>query len=330
MTESAYDILKKHISKGQHRKYCAELLLSEDLTKQVKYIEHLIQVCNLIVAHSNLQSSRICIEHDALTLLKMVSSKLSIIKKILTEPDLSFDGIIGDKYISHKIIDHVTLYAVIRTLFESLCIFELIYVFPKTKEEQKLVYNLYQLAGVAEQNKIMPEDEKFKDEKEQLTEEIQIYIKAIKESEFYTDDKNRAVLDNCIEKRNFNVKINAGRVLPIQGYINTILEVGFKSNYIHGIYKYLCFNAHQTCVALTQFHDACEIYNPDAIRLVVTATRLTINFACVFIVDFIKGNAEIVDVFNKFEDYIQYLLDAPNAVFRGLQYSLVNYISEGK
>ena len=74
--ESAYDILKKRLSRGQHGKYCTELLLSEDLTKQVKYIEHLIEVCNIIVAHSHLQGSRICLEHDALTLLKMVSSKL--------------------------------------------------------------------------------------------------------------------------------------------------------------------------------------------------------------------------------------------------------------
>ena len=323
--ETAYNILKKRLSRGPHGKYCAELLLSEDLTKQVKYIEHLIEVCNIIVAHSHLQGSRICLEHDALTLLKMVSSKLSVIRKILKEPDVTFDGIMGDRYISHKIIDHVTLYAVIRTLFESLCVFELIYVFPKSKKEQELVYNLYQLAGINEQYKIMPDGEKFKEEKERVAEEIQIDIKAIKESAFYADDKNKAVLDKCIDKGNFNIKIDNGRVIPIQGYINTIQEIGFKPNYIHGIYKYLCLNAHQTCIALTQFHDACELYNPHAIQLSITASRLTINFASVFIVDFVKKNEELVDVFNRFEDYIQYLVDAPNAVFRGQQYSLVNY-----
>ena len=79
-----------------------------------------------------------------------------------------------------------------------------------------------------------------------------------------------------------------------------------------------------------QFHEACEMFNPDAKQLIATATRLAINLASVFIVDFIKHQPEQIDVFNTLEDHVKYLVDAPNTLFRGKEYSLVNFCEEFK
>lgn len=330
MEGDAYDALKKSVSKGAHGRYCAKMIMSEELSDQVRYLQLLIDVSNAIIAHSSLQYSKVCIDHDALTLLKMMSSKLSIIKGVVKEPVLTFDGILGDNMVSHKIIDHVTLYAVIRTLFESLCVYELLYVFPKTKEEKELVYHLYQLAGVSDQYSIIPQKEQYKEEIKNLAEEKLMHGKFIKETNIYEDGKNKIVLDKCIKDGKFNVWVENGVVILSQGYKGVIEHVGFNPNYILGIYKFLCLNSHQTSVAVIQFHEACEMFNPDAKQLIINATRLAINLASVFIVDFIKNNPEQISVFNSMEDHVKYLVDAPNTLLRGREYSLVDYCEEFK
>lgn len=330
MEVDAYDALKKSLSKGAHGKYCAMMIMSEELSDQVRYLQLLIDVSNAVIAHSSLQYSKVCIDHDALTLLKMMSSKLSIIKRIVQKPVLTFDGILGDNMVSHKIIDHVTLYAVIRTLFESLCIYELIYVFPKNNEEKELVYHLYQLAGASDQYSIIQDKEKYQAERAQLEEEKRILKKLIKGTDLYKEDANKRILKKCIGDGKFNIWVENGAVVLSQGYRGVIEHVGFNPNYIQGIYKFLCLNSHQTSVAVMQFHEACEVINPEAKQLIVNATRLAINLASVFIVDFIKNQPEQIGVFNALEDHVKYLVDAPNTLFRGRKYSLVNFCENFK
>ena len=79
-----------------------------------------------------------------------------------------------------------------------------------------------------------------------------------------------------------------------------------------------------------QFHEACEVINPEAKQLIVNATRLAINLASVFIVDFIKNQPEQIGVFNSLEDHVKYLVDAPNTLFRGRKYSLANFCEKFK
>lgn len=330
MEGDAYDALKKNVSKGAHGRYCAKMIMSEELLDQVRYLQLLIDVSNTLIAHSNLQYSKECIDHDALTLFKMMSSKLSVVKRIVKEPVLTFDGILGDNMISHKIIDHVTLYAVIRTLFESLCVYELIYIFPQTKEEKELIYHLYQLAGTSDQYAIIPDKEKYKAERTQLKEEKRTLKKLIKETDLYRIEANKNIIKQCIDGNKFNIWVENGEVVLSQGYKGVIEHVGFNPNYIQGIYKYLCLNSHQTSVSVMQFHEACEMFNADAKQLIVTATRLAINLSSVFIVDFIKNNPDQVAVFNAMEDYVKYLVDAPNKLFRGGEYGLINFCAEFK
>ena len=90
MEGDAYDALKKNVSKGAHGRYCAKMIMSEELLDQVRYLQLLIDVSNTLIAHSNLQYSKECIDHDALTLFKMMSSKLSVVKRIVKEPVLTF------------------------------------------------------------------------------------------------------------------------------------------------------------------------------------------------------------------------------------------------
>jgi len=81
---------------------------------------------------------------DAKIIFQMFFSKLLSLQKALD--GVSYQG--KDGLYLNSIIDPTTFIPIARTIYESVCAFEIIYIIPDTEEKKDILYNIWSKAGL--------------------------------------------------------------------------------------------------------------------------------------------------------------------------------------
>ena len=120
---------------------------------------------------------------DAKMINQMMFTKLTHLKKIIE--GVGFEPKDGKKL--NPIIDTTIVASLVRNIYETVALFNLIFVYSKSKAEKDIIYSLWVISGLKYRQRFAssitrPENEEKLKEEENL---IQTSIKFVEDSEFY-------------------------------------------------------------------------------------------------------------------------------------------------
>jgi hypothetical protein len=205
------------------------------------------------------------------------------------------DGVGYSKGISHlnPIIDFSILFTIARNVYESLIAFEILFVIPKTEEQQTIVYNLFMAHGLHERLKNLDEDiqklnpERMKSEQEDIDE----CKRAIEETVLYKkmnlQEKN--VIKNAFGNK-FRYIFKDDNTIELINYDKAYVLLNINENLFNRIYSLFSLHSHPSYLSLIQFRDAFKDEYRADIHMAKHATQCILSFMSIFIIDYMKLN----------------------------------------
>lgn len=232
------------------------------------------------------------------------------------------DGVGYSKGLNYlnPIIDFSVLFTIARSVYESLIIFELLFVRPKTEEQQTIVYNLFMAHGLSERLKDLDEDAKNINQARVLEEQknIEECKKAIEGTELYgiLDEQTKAIINNAFGQK-YRYLFKDDNSLEFIKYENAYTLLNVKENLFNSIYSFFSLHGHPSYLSLIQFRDAFkDDYRAD-IDMAKHATQCVLSFMSIFIVDYMKINPDIKTMYDKLEEPRRFAIGMYEDAMRG-------------
>ena len=217
--------------------------------------------------------------------------------------------------------DHTIMFTLVRTAYEQLCAFELVYIIPDTDDKRTILENAYIAAGQVNRLKMFTEDAlaRYPEETDMARQDIEDCKREICNTQLFQNlsEKARSVLmETIFKKGEFQIVFTEdGKMKPHVGWdeVRDYCKLGTDS--LHGMYKYACNMAHPSYLGLIQFHDAYK--EGEIERLNETAIMQMISVMSVFLMDFLKSFPEIVQVYQDADEETKFMVRMYSESFRG-------------
>lgn len=220
------------------------------------------------------------------------------------------------------IIDFSILFTIARSVYESLIAFELLFVLPKTDDQQTIIYNLFMAQGLSERLKDL--DEKMRSHNPTRVQEEQNDIddcrKAIEDTELYKtlDKQTKATIDNALGNgKKFRYIFKEDNTMEYIQYEKAYTLLNVKENLFDNLYSFFSLHGHPSYLSLIQFRDAYkDEYRADK-EMAKHATQCVLAFMSIFIVDYMNLVPEIKVMYDKLEEPRRFAIGMYEDAMRG-------------
>lgn len=260
-------------------------------------------------------------ESEAKIVIQMIFTKIAHLRKNL-------EGIEYEKgdVVLNKIIDPTIISSLIRNLYETVSIFNLIYVYPDTEDKRRILYNLWVISGLKYRQRF-EEAARLDQSREKLEKERQM-IEDLKEEILNTDlyksldEKNQKKILTRIREKDYKIKIEDQKVIFLS-WQDLTSTLGFTTTMFDNIYNHFSLHTHPTNVAIFQFKGMFGNDKP-FLELTYTSLRQAIILTSIFIADYIKLFPERIEDFEQLDLMEQIAVNLQNRMARGDNYSINN------
>lgn len=289
----------------------ARLLLSKDLNELFTTLNLLTDyIFRLGQAHHSFSPHY----YHAGTMLQMFVTKNISLMKMLT--GVGYQASNGSGL--NDILDPTTIIPHIRTMYELLCTFELVYVLPNTEEKKLILYNLWCIAGLknrqAFNNDSMNTEQKEQCEDEAI--EIKERIKAIRETTIYNLHNNKKVIEERIDKKDYKLVIDDDNFAKAYGWKAIPQQINMnKGGVFTETYNYFSMYAHSSYIAAIQFDEMFK--ERDDVPIIGHMIKNAIIMNSVFISDYMAIFPETKDFFFKQDINLQMAIRVFAKMVRG-------------
>jgi len=258
---------------------------------------------------------------DAGMINQMMFTKLLHLKVLLK--GVGYTGGNGQKL--NDIIDPTIIASLVRNVFETSALFNLLFRQTHSEEELMIVYNLWSIAGLKYRQRFkstMSEEnkEKLADEEKQIESEI----KQIKDSNKYKslDTRSRKKIDTKIEKKDYRIVFDGNKVKSYGSWQDLCDVMHFKKEIFDNIYTYFSLYSHPSCVSVFQFEVMFDKEREEYKELTILNLKYCFSFLSVFIADYIYLFPDAKIIFEKLSLEKQIAINFPNKMLRGNDYSI--------
>lgn len=304
----------------EQKHYCEDLLYFKSLNSGYEYLRLQLELLfDMIGQHHKDPIEGGQAEADARMCLQMYFSRL-----------LNFSSVLRGVSFARKnrhlntIIDPSVLFTETRGLFESLSVFELVFVIPNTKEKSVLMHQLFTIAGLQERQQMHITNKEFTSRLSQEKKELDMLINDVRNSSLYSslDAKNKKKIDECIKRRQFRIYIDDQTDIVDVGWDKSREYYGLESPLFDDMYRYFSLHAHPSVIAIRQFAFAFQKDTMEFVNLANTAVHFAVAISSVFIADYIRKYPNVQSTFDALCPYQQMLIDYYNRLIRGEQYAI--------
>jgi len=258
---------------------------------------------------------------DAKIMSQMMFTKLTHLKKLVE--GVSYRAKDGSRL--NDIIDPTIIASLIRNIFETVSVFNLIFRNPKSDDEKAIIYGLWVVSGLNyrqrfESNISSPESvKKLKDEKKQ----IEQIINEIKGTELYKslDEKSKLKIDEKINQKDFKIRFDSKEVVFLSWQdMCDVMELN--KSLFENIYGYFSLYAHPSEVSVFQFENMFGKQDEAFKALTAINLKYCFSLMSVFVADYINLFPETRDTFERLEIEKQLAINTHNKMLRGEMYSI--------
>jgi hypothetical protein len=309
------------MNKVQLRQECIRLFNSETLVDCHDLLDIYIKFFfEAIMNHHEevAESQRI---HDAKIVLQMMLTKALNLKK-------SIDGIsyeASNASSLNNIIDPTIIASLIRNIFETVAMFNLIYLKPKTDDEKEIMYLLWVSAGLKYRQRFESTAESEENQKKITDEkaEIEGIVSKIKDTQLYKslDIKEQTKIDNKLKKNDYQMYFDELKVNNVS-WQDTVSVMGIKDSILPNIYTYFSLYSHPSNVSVFQFAGMFNKGDESYYDLTNFNVKVAFFMFSIFIGDYIKIFPNVLKTFEKMNLIEQIAIDFHNTLARSYEYSI--------
>lgn len=308
------------MDKLQLRKECAPLMSANTISDNLKLIDIFLEYFFLIINEHQKDTLKTQAEADARMMFQMIFSKALNLKKILEGVEYESNGIK-----LNKIVDPTIVASLIRNLYETVCVFELVYIIHDSDEERNLLHNLWVVSGLKYRQRfssnVQTTEGKAKiDEEEKL---IQSFTKEIEDSAIYKrmtpDNQNK--INQKIKDKDYKIHIIKDNIRLLNWQEVSELYTGANKDLFENVYNYFSLYSHPSNVAVFQFND---MFGQGSAFKDLTTFNMKYCFSLfsIFVADYMKVFPKVKSTYSKQSIKSQILLNTHNKMIRGESYSI--------
>ncbi|WP_158798100.1 hypothetical protein [Pedobacter sp. L105] len=263
------------------------------------------------------------IRRDMVLILQMIFTKVATLEKTIeTIEYVSEDGVP-----LHKVIDQTLVTTAVRGLYESIGMFNTVFVNPQSKDERGVLHVLWVIAGLkfrqrfAVFNKTPESEAKTKSENDIIIK----YISDIRDTELYKSLSliDQQKIETVIKKNSYSVFFTDGKVKVLNGFQELVNNAGI-SKYPMGLfYTHLSLHAHPSYIGVKAFGNMFEAKNPDFFKLSLFTLDVAFKLVSVFIADYIKVNPEVKSTFDALDEVSKNVIQYNNIFLRSEKYEII-------
>ena len=225
----------------------------------------------------------------------------------------------------NRIVDPTIVASMIRNIFETVGMFNLIYRHTKNKDEKTILYSLWVYSGLKYRQRFekqaSTEDNVKKVEKEK--QQLKILKKSIENTELYKklDEKNQAVVQNKIKDKSYLLRFEKNKAISLH-WQQLTETIGFKTDLYDNIYTYFSLYSHPSNVAVFQFSDMFNKVDLPFLKLTNSNLIHYFGLTSVFIADYLKLFPSAQSTFDSLNIRDQIVINFYNIFLRGHDYSI--------
>lgn len=259
---------------------------------------------------------------DAILVNQMLFTKLLHLKQIIK--GVEFTSKTGAKL--NKIIDPLVVGSLVRTIFETVGMFNLIYLQTKPGDELLILYNLWVSAGLSYRQKfttaLINEEiiEKAKKERQQ----IEDLKSEIEQTALFKklSQREKDHIYNKITGKEYNIRFENGQLKGVAGFQEFIERAGVRPKVMDNMYTYFSLSSHPSNVSVFQFGNMFQVEDSHFFGLVNFNVKSSMFLLGVFVADYIKLFPSILDVYNGQPLLDQIMINFFNSFMRGEAYDI--------
>lgn len=259
---------------------------------------------------------------DAKIINQMMFTKLLHLNKLLNGVD--YTSASGDKL--NKIIDPTIIASLVRNVFETTALFNLLFRQTSSEEEQNIIHKLWVIAGLNYRQKFgsvihEPENqEKLTEEKKQ----IEDLIESIKTTTKYKSLTNSAQrkIENKINKKDYRITFDANNVKTYNSWQELCDVMELNKDLFEHIYTFFSLYSHPSNVSVFQFETMFDKESETYKSLTTLNFKYCFSFLSVFIADYIHLFPQVKETFEKLSIEKQIAINSLNKMLRGDKFSI--------
>lgn len=275
----------------------AKRLFGGESTSAVKDMISILSEClfKIINVHGR-EIPKSKAEGECKIIVQMLFSKLLTLQKMM-------DGIeykSRDNVKLNKLIDPTVVAVLCRIVYETIAMFNLVYVIPQTDEEKKILYNLWVIAGLKYRQRFSS-IAKSPESRQKQSDEYSLIIKLTSEIEntaiykSLTKDGQKIIQDK-LKRKDYKIVINGDDVVSLS-WEGVIPLMGMKEDIFGVMYTYFSLYSHPSNVAVFQYKDLFDKTKQDFIQMSNFNALSVIKLVSFFIADYIKLFPETMKIF---------------------------------
>lgn len=260
-------------------------------------------------------------EADARMILQMMMTKVLHLKNVID--GVEFTSKKGKKL--NNITDPTIVASLIRNIYETAGMFNLIYRESKNKDEQEIKYLLWVHAGLSYRNRfngvITKQENQEKMEREVL--QMEKIKETIENNSLYKklDEKNQGKIKTMLKKRDYLIRFENDKVLFLS-YRELVNTMDIKNLNLDQIYTYFSLYSHPSNVSVFQFAGMFAKGESAYKDIVNFNLQLAFTMLSIFIADYIKLFPDVLKTYEKMGLLEQIVINFHNSQARGHDYDI--------
>jgi hypothetical protein len=260
-------------------------------------------------------------EADAKIVFQMMFTKVLHLKRAIE--GISYESKDGLKL--NEIIDPTIVAALIRNIYETVAMFNLIYRDTQSNEQREMLYLLWVHSGLKYRQRFVSIIRTEKSKKKQEHEKTQIddIVEKIESSALFQslDNKNQEKIKRKLMDKDYLMKFENGEVIFLHWH-DLSRVMGVKRGLLDHIYSYFSLYSHPSNVSVFQFAEMFERGIEAYPGMVSFNLRCSFILISVFIADYINLFPNCLSSFESLELKEQIAINAFNVFSRGQDYSI--------
>ncbi|WP_421920099.1 hypothetical protein [Marinifilum sp.] len=288
------------------------------------FLEHL---WNIINDHINKPVSTYA-EKDAFMINQMMFTKLTHLKKLLE--GVGYTSPEGGKL--NEIVDPTIISSLVRNIFETTALFNLMFRQTKSSEEMVIIYNLWSISGLNYRQKFESsiEGEEGIERLEEEKKEIDALTAQIKGFETYKnlEQKSKEKIDSRIEQKDFRIVFNGNKIKCYTSWQELCNVMEIKEDIAENCYTYFSLYTHPSQVAVFQFEQMFSRQNEEFKSLTAFNLKYCFFFLSVFIADYINLFPETLETYERLSVDKQIIIESFNSLARNRDFAINNVLDK--
>jgi len=258
---------------------------------------------------------------DAEMIFQMMMTKVLHLKSVIS--GISYNAKDGSSL--NKIVDPTIVASLIRNIYETTAMFNLIYRYAKSNDEKEILYLLWVHAGLKYrqrfENAITTDENRKKQENEKA--EMDKIVSLIEANELFKklDEKNQGKIKSKLKDKDYLMKFEGTEVDFLHWHQLTTI-MGIKEGLLEDIYTYFSQYSHPSSVAVFQFAGMFKKGEEAFPQMTNFNLKIAFFMFSIFIADYIKLFPSVLNTFEAMDIRDQIVINFHNTMTRSSDYSI--------